>query len=235
MRRSFGIILWILLGALASAIGIGIVLRASNIDREQLTKELETAKAQVTALQARQASLTQESNQRVTDAAQQVADLQRQIQALSSLQSRMKTATRLTPPTPTQLRRWTEFASVAMGVSLRVPPGMQTQSSDDGLFVSTRRVIRGVPIEEQWLAFAPYRPEREQDIRSRLVNTKDVTYALGTRLLTGVRGTLTDGTQTLYLLSVQENSSTTHLLWGKTLEGVTERMVLDTIATLSFR
>lgn len=235
MRRSFGILLWILLGALASAVGIGAVLHASNVDRKQLTRELEAAKSQVATLQAQQSSLTQESNQRVADAAQQVADLQRQLQALSTLQSQFKTATRLVVPAPAQLRRWSEFASVAMGVSLRVPPGMQTQSSDDGLFVSTRRIVKGTPIEEQWFAFAPYRQEREQDIRSRLMNVTDVSYALGTRLLTGVRGTLLDGTQTLYLLSVQENASTTHLLWGKTTDGVNERMILDTLATLSFR
>lgn len=235
MRRSFGILFWILLGALASAIGIGVVLHASNTDRKQLTRELEVAKSQVATLQAQQSSLTQESNQRVADAAQQVADLQRQLQALSALQSQFKTATRLTLPAPAQIRRWSEFASVAMGVSLRVPPGMQTQSSDDGLFVSTRRIVKGVPIEEQWFAFAPYRQEREQDIRSRLTNVTNVSYALGTRLLTGVRGTLLDGTQTLYLLSAQENASTTYLLWGKTTDGVSERMILDTLATLSFR
>ncbi len=235
MRRAWSVLLWILVGALASAVGMGIVLHTSNKDREHLSRELQTTQAALASLKAQQESLTKESNEHVAMAAQQVADANARLQAVTALQARLKASAPLPSPTALQTRGWTEFASVAMGVSLRVPPRMQTQSSDDGLFVSTRRLVKGVPIEEQWFALTPYRPDRERDIRSRLTNVKEVTYTLGTRLLQGVKGTLPDGVQTLYLLSVQENASTTHLLWGKTTDGVGERTILDTMATLSFR
>lgn len=235
MRRSWSVLLWILVGALASAIGMGTVLHTSNKDRERLSQELQTTQAVLTSLKAQQEQLIRESNEHVALATQHVAEANAKVQAVATLQARLKTAAPLFPPTAFQTRGWTEFASVAMGVSLRVPPRMQTQSSDDGLFVSTRRFVKGTPIEEQWFALTPYRPDRERDIGSRLTNTKEVTYTLGTRLLHGVKGTLPDGLQTLYLLSVQENASTTHLLWGKTTDGVSERTILDTMATLSFR
>jgi hypothetical protein len=235
MPRSLSIFLWILIGALASGLGVGLVLHASNTDRQRLTRELQSAQATVLSLKAQQTKLTRESNEQVAEAAQQVARVETELARLQTLQSRFKTALPLIPPTAAQTRRWSEFASVAMGVSLRVPPAMHTQSSDDGLFVSTRRLIQGVPIEEQWFALTPYRAERETDIRSRLSNVSEVTYALGTRFLQGVRGTLPDGRESLYLLQVQENTSTTHLLWGKTTDGVSTRTILDTIATLSFR
>lgn len=214
---------------------MGWVLREANADRERLARELQSASLRVDTLKQQLDRLSQESNQKVSAAAEEVARAKAQLQTQTQLQANLKTATPLTPPAPWQTRKWTETASVPMGVAIRVPPAMQVSSSDDGLFISAKKYVQRSPIDEQWFALTTYRPDREREIRSRLSSVSEIRYSLAGRLLQGTRGTFMEGNQTLYLLSIQDNASTTHLLWAKTMEGVNERTILDTLATLSFR
>lgn len=233
MRRSFAVLIWILIGAIASGIGMSFALHRSNQDRMRLARTLEEVSTRVASFE----KLDREVNQDNRSLAEELGRTQSELDRLRSWQTQLKNAIPLIPPRPAQTKGWGEFASVPLGVSIRIPPSMQANTSDDGVFLKTHTYQHGLAIEEQWLGLSRYTREREQDIYAH-GNIKDpspVTYTLGNRLLTGTAGVISDANQKLYLLSIQENATSTYLVWAKTVDGVSERTILDTLATLSFR
>lgn len=234
MRRSLAVLLWILIGAIASGAGMSFALHRSNEDRVRLVRLAEEASARATSLE----KLSNELGASMRLATEEVGRTQSELDRLRGWQTQLKSATPLIPLRAAQTKGWSEFASVPLGVSIRIPPGMQANTSDDGVFLKTLANQRGRTIEEQWLGLSHYTREREQDIyaHSHISDSGSVSYVLGNRLFTGIAGKLGDAPdQKLYLLSIQENATNTYLLWAKTVDGVSERTILDTLATLSFR
>lgn len=234
MRRSLAVLVWILVGAIASGAGMSFALHRSNEDRVRLTRLAEEANARAASLEKTSSELS--ASMRL--ATEEVGHIQSELQHLRGWQTELKDATPLIPLRAAQTKGWSEFASVPLGVSIRIPPGMQANTSDDGVFLKTLANQRGRSIEEQWLGLSRYTRERQQDIyaHSHIADSGPVRYTLGNRLLTGIAGKLGDTPdQKLYLLSIQENATSTYLLWAKTVDGVSERTILDTLATLSFR
>lgn len=233
MRRSFAVLSWILLGALASGVGMSFALHRSNQDRVRLAHSLE--EANVRAISSEE--LSGELRDRMRLAIEEVGRAQSELDRLRRWQAQLKNATPLVPLRPAQTKGWGEFASVPLGVSIRLPPSMQANTSEDAVFLKTHTVHRGTPIEEQWLGLSKYSREREQDLytHGHLTDEEPVSYVLGNRLFIGMAGKLNDDSQKLYILSIQENATSTYLVWAKTVDGVNERTILDTLATLSFR
>lgn len=238
MRRSLAIILWILIGALASGASIGWVLRSANHDRETLARSLGNAKEHIKSLE----KLNQETSQSLSLTAQEVGRLQSELATLQSWQRILKNATPLTPPPPIRLRGWSEFASVPMGAAIRVPSGSQARTNDDGLFLRTQPKPGQQGIEEQWLVLVKYNQNREKEFykNSSYDTSGPVSYSLDNRLISGSRtyagtGSTRTHETTSFILSVQDNATSTYLVWAKTVPGIDERTILDTLATLSFR
>lgn len=233
MRRSLAIILWILIGALASGAGIGWVLRRANHDREALEHALKKANQKIESLE----QAYQETNNSSQLVAEEVGRLQSELDALKNWQRILKNATPLTPPPAARTRGWSEFASVPMGVSIRVPQGSQAKTNDDGLFLRTQSKPGRTGIEEQWLVLVKYRADREKEFykNSPAYNSGPVDYSLDNRLLGGMRGVSSGYDNEYYVLRVEDNATSTYLIWTKTVPGVDGRTVLDTLATLSFR
>lgn len=233
MRRSLAVLCWILIGAVASGAGMSFALHRSNQDRVRLARILEEANV-------RSASL-EKVDTKISDGARALAEELRRTQSelahLRDWQTQLKDATPLLPLRPAQTKGWGEFASVPLGVSIRIPPSMQANTSDDGVFLKTLANQRGRSIEEQWLGLSRYTHEREQDIyaHGRIQDPESIRYTLNNRLLIGTAGKMNDANQKLFLLSIQENATSTYLVWAKTVDGVNERTILDTLATLSFR
>ncbi len=233
MRRSFVIFIWILIGALASGLGMSLALHRANEDRIRLTRLLGEARVEASTLLKEDLTTSDHLRSLSTELTRSQAELDR----LRRWQTRLKEATPLLPPHPSQTKGWSEFASVPLGVSIRIPPGMQANTSDDGVFIRTFLHQQGA-VEEQWLGISRYTLERAQDIygHSQMVaETGSITHLLGNRLLQGTRGSLGVMGQKLYLFSVEDNATPTYLIWAKTVDGVDERTILDTLATLSFR
>jgi hypothetical protein len=234
MRRSLAVLLWILIGAIASGAGMSFALHRSNEDRVRLTRLTEEANARATSFE----KLSTELGASMRLATEEVGRTQLELDRLRGWQTQLKDATPLVPLRAAQTKGWSEFASVPLGVSIRIPPGMQANTSDDGVFLKTLANQHGRKIEEQWLGMSRYNPERQQDIytHSHTNSSGSVRYVLSNRLFTGTVGTFADTLdQKIYILSIQENASSTYLLWAKTVDGVSERTILDTLATLSFR
>lgn len=233
MRRSLSVFLWILVGAMASGAGMGWTLHQSNQDRIKLTEELEKIQTSLHTIDTQRQTLDDSLQAREED----MKNLQEELQAWKRWQQALKSATPLFPPTPADTKGWSEFASIPMGVSLRVPRHVRAYTNDDGLFLRATQMVDGTEIEEQWLALIRYNREREQDLLARnpVSASVSVDFSLGNRLFHGTRGTLTEGQQNRYLLTVEENATSTYLIWAKTINGINERTILDTIATLSFR
>lgn len=231
--RSWEVLVWICIGALASGLSMGWVLHRANADRGALLSNLKAINTHVQSLE----KLNQALGDSMKDTAQELGRIQSELDHLKSWQSVLKNATPLIPPAPSRLKGWAEFASVPMGVSIRVPVGSKAQTNDDGLFLRTQPKAGSSGVEEQWLVLVKYRPELETDFykNTHTQSSEPVSYSLDNRLLDGMRGTFSDNSDTSHILTVQENASSTYLIWAKTVPGISERTILDTIATLSFR
>ncbi len=233
MRRSLAVLIWILIGALAAGVGMSLALQRANQDRTSLARALQNANQRIQALEI---SLGENSGKSAV-LTEELDRVQTELDRLRNWQTRLHNATPLTPLRPAQTKGWSEFASVPLGVSIRVPPGMQANTSDDGVFLKKFTNQHGLAIEEQWLGLSRYTPIRKQDIytHSQMREATSVNYILGSRLFEGTKGMLDEPGQSLFLFSIQENATSTYLVWAKTVEGVSERTILDTLAMLSFK
>ncbi len=229
------ILIWILVGAVASGLGVGYALHQSNADRARLMQEARQARAQADAAHALQVRVAEEANQKLTTAANEIAKAQQTIQQLEEERTLIAQAEVLKKPGLATLKHWSAAISLPLGLSIQLPPLTTGAPNEATLIATTISPTFPKVLEQQWLSIAPYQASLEQEISSQLKDTTAITYAVQGRLLRGVRGHHADTPEMLYLLRVQQFASSTHLIWAKAAHPITEQTILDTLATLSFR
>ncbi len=234
MRRTLSVLFWILLGALSTSAGLGYFLMEANHDRARLGQEAADARAELAQTKTANETLAAEANKKVQEAAAEVARAQQILQRSLEENRLIASAVPLVKPDAKTLKGWAEVASIPLGVSLRVPKTAQSQQTDRAFVIQTAPSKHSAPVE-QWLTISPYQATVEEELRRSLQNAETVVYKVADRVIVGTKGTWSSVSGTTYLIRVQKPGGVaTHLIWAKTLPGVDETQILQTLATFSF-
>ncbi len=227
MRRSLAILVWILLGALAASLGIGSVLLNAKHDREALEQKLAAEESRVTNLQQQHDQFIAEAN-RTVEAAVRNASATRDL--LNTITQEQDTLDRATPLiTSAQAKRWSQTISFPLGISIRTPSFAITTSTDT--LIQSTTFVDGATAA--WLSITRYDQTRADDLTRYLSSTEAINYRLNQTLITGTRGTASDGSSVL-VLRTQRRGTPTHLIWIKLTGQMTQARVLDSLSTLLF-
>lgn len=234
MRRSIAVLFWILVGALASAGGVGYFFHQANVDRQRLTDEAQSSKDLLEKTKTASQQLADEANKKLADASQEVAKAQQALKTMQEERALQAKAVPLAKPDARTLRGWPETVNLPLGISLRLPSTMQSTSTD-GVLAAYLRPRFSYETVQQWLSISAYDKTHESDLEQSLKETQSVIYQVQNRFLIGVKGKLSDLPGMVYVLRVGNNATSTHLIWARTNAGVTDEKVLDVLSTLSFQ
>lgn len=228
MRRSFAILVWILLGALAASLGIGSVLLKAKQERAVLEQRLAEEQQRFSQLQTEHQTIISEANKTVLAAVRNASATRELLVAITEEQATLEAATPLVGRAET--KRWPQTISFPLGISLRTPTFTITTSTDT-LIQSTLRLYSDQPVS--WLSLTRYDAARFQDLIRPLNSAENVNYRLNQTLITGVRGFSPDGSTT-FILRTQRRGTSSHLIWAKTYGSITTDRILDSLSTLLF-
>lgn len=234
MKRSIAVLFWILIGAVASAAGVGYFFHQANADRQRLVNEAQTAKDLLAQTKAASEKLAAEANKKLADASKEVADAQDALKIAQEQNALRDKAVPLTKPDARSMRGWPEVVNLPLGISLRLPTTLQATSTESVL-ASYVRPRTAAEAAEQWLSVTSYDKAHETDLKKSLKDTETLVYQVQNRLLVGMRGKLADLPGFVYVLRVGDAATSTHLIWARTNATVTDQKALEVLATLSFR
>ncbi|HEU0050929.1 MAG TPA: hypothetical protein VFQ60_02635 [Patescibacteria group bacterium] len=232
MTKPASVIFWILIGALASGVGIGFFLIQANADRETLATK--AAQAEQDMIQAKQQSeqIAKDANTKLSNAALEVAKAQDQLKRFEEERTLLGNATILNPISPAILRTWTSAISVSMGVSVQFPSAFTANTTDHEITLATKDAIAPT----QWLSIQTYDAQKEQSWTSGLQNPEKVVYASGGHLFVGQKGSLANVTSPLYVFhTFSAAASSSLLIWARPEQFVTERRLFEIVGTINVR
>lgn len=224
MRRSFSILIWILLGALAASLGIGSVLLDAKQDRALLEAQINAQNQHILQLQTEHTTLVEQANTAVAAATRNASATRDVLNTVLAEQIALDKARLLVSSAQ---YRWLETISFPLGLSLKTPPTVRTTSTDhsiSSLLAST---------QETWLSITAADQSRFEGLSGALSQTESVQYRVGTTLLSGVRGQMADGRR-VYVLQTQSHGKPGFLIWAKAMGNVSEAILLDSLASLRF-
>lgn len=233
MKRSVTVLLWILLGAAASGLGVGYFLHQANADRERLAQQARYA--ELTAEKTKEATdkIVAEANQKMAAASEEIAKAKKLISEQEQNQRLASQAIALPKPAARALARSKESISLPLGLSIWIPAGSIANVTDTTVIAALDPAASGK--NDPWLVITPYAAMSENQMLQNVSSTAQADYAVGGRLLVGWRGVSRDLASVIYVLRVRGAATTTHLIWGKTNSLVNEKKILDTLATMEFR
>ncbi len=213
MAKSWSIFGWILLGALATAIGTGYFLFQANSDRARLATATEQARKQSEELATASKKLADEANQKLDTASNEIRSAQELIRKYNEERDLLAKAEPLIKTRASTT--WKEWINLPLGYTLRLPPN-NANSGNEMFF------------DFGWLRIQPYDPGREAMWRGQATTTGDLVYFVDGHLLVGTRGSE-------WILRDQSGGSSTILIWAKPANAQAEKNFLETLSTLTFR
>lgn len=228
MRRSFAILLWILLGALAASLGIGSVLLHAKEERSALESKLYEEEQRTAALRQEHEQVIAEANRTILSATETASATRALLRTITEEQAALEKAAPLVGSGAS--KRWPQTISFPLGVSVRTPPNTFSTSTDT-LIQSVAASTGGY--RSAWLSITRYDTNRFEELTRFLTNTESVQYRLNQTLLTGIKGTMADNA-TVLILRTQRLGVATHLVWAKITPVTSEDRILDSLSTLLF-
>jgi hypothetical protein len=214
MKRVTSVLIAVLLGAMATGVGIVPFLVLANQDRNRMASELEQAHKRAESAESEKNKIAKEANERVEEANAEVQRAEIVLQDIAEDQRLAAEAVRLSKPPPRDLYRWSSYISLYQEVNLFLPPDSSV-SSDTKVSLTIVNEKKNNAFEDaRWLAITPYDPELERDLFASFGTSAGVSYIAGDRLLTGKRGTLKDGSEAM-VLKARHAATSTHLIWIK--------------------
>ncbi len=214
MRRATPVILAVLLGALATAIGMGVFLKLANDDRARLAMETADAKIAVQRSEVEKVKLAAEANRKVAAANEEVTKAQRVLQDLQEERALLATSKQLSKPSARDLRGWRPVVSLGQGLELSIPPKTTVESNDATVLTAVKSTGTNAWMDTRWLSVTGYDYDRERELVSALATTTPLAYLVRGRLVLGVQGSLGNGDR-MAVFRVREAASSTRLLWIK--------------------
>lgn len=234
MRRATTILLGILLGALAAGIGIGLVLKKANDDRERLAKQIEETVQEAAAAREENRRAIEEANRKLQASNLEIGKAQQIIKALEEERNVLAQSTPLAPPAPKAIRGWNDVVGLDQGVSFKQPPDSKIESNDTQALTLVR-TGGATELDPRWFSLTPYNPRLEEELRMALTSSTAVAYVVNGRILTGVRGTLPNRTDTIMILRVRYGGQITHLMWVRdTSTSKDSSSLMNVLASLRF-
>jgi hypothetical protein len=215
MKRAAPILLAILLGAAATALGMGIFLKLANDDRARLANDLNRAHAEAAAALSDKQKIADEANQKVSAANGEVTKAQNVMKALEEEQRLLADAKQLQKPPARDTRTWQTTVSLPLGISVLLPPKTEVEMNDaQGLTAVKPSASSSTIPDLRWLSITPYNAETAAELSDSLATSTDVAYLIDGRLLTGKTGKLA-GDGNVAIFQVRQAASSTHLIWIK--------------------
>jgi hypothetical protein len=218
MKRITSVLMAVLLGALATGIGMGIFLKLANDDRGRLATDVSNAKADADRAEREKQLIADDANLKVNEANAQISEAQRIIQGVQEERALMAKAKPLTKPAGRDVRGWQTVVSLSQGLSLSLPPKTEIETNDEVALTSVKVVPSTSTADlanSRWLSITPYDERLETELRGTLTTSTDVSYLVNGNLLIGRIGKQPETQQNVAILHVQEAASSTHLIWMK--------------------
>ncbi len=226
---------WMSLGALAAAVGFGLVLQRAREERVALEDRISRLELSVAHHEDEKARLADQANRQVEAATKELTQAREAVARMKRDQAALAEALPLTRPTGRNYALWVEAFSLPLGISLRLPPGTRTYADERGLIaMRANQATSSLP----WLSISPYYAEQASRLESSLRSPEAVSYLVAGNLVTGLRGQR-DGqtgghTYVLQVVSPQ-TGDVTHLIWAQTESEITDVRIRDTLASLDLR
>jgi hypothetical protein len=214
MKRVTSVLIAVLLGAMATGIGIVPFLVLANQDRNRMASELEQAHERAEAAESEKNKIAEEANERVEEANAEVQRAQTILRDAAEDQRLTAEAVRLSKPPLRELYRWSSYISLHQGIKLSFPPESSVSSDTKASLTVVNDKKKNAFEDARWLAITPYDPELERNLFSAFGTSTGVSYLAGEHLLTGKHGTLEDGSEAM-ALKARHAATSTHLIWIK--------------------
>lgn len=238
MRRFTSVILLILLGALAVATGMGLILKKANDDRKRLADIVLHAQEERRQAQAAQEEAVLEANQKLDSANAQITQAQQALKSLQEERDAIASAMPLTPPSPKSLRGWQQAIDLVLGVSCFFPLGNEIRENGGAALTIARTMsTTDVASPEPWLSITPYDANRESAFLNTFSTSTSVSYLVDGHVLIGRRGRTFEQSDEVVVLHVQKNGVISHTIWIKNPVGITTDnglAIKNILSTLSF-
>ncbi len=240
MKRISSVILSILVGALAVAVGMGIYLQKANQDRLRLEQVANEAQEKSkTALDQGQKAI-QEANDKLKAANDEVIKAQEALKAIEDEREQLAKADALVEPVSKSLKGWQETVSLPQGLTMKYPPTSVVEYNDEkALTFATKPKLPDfgyATSDARWLSITPYDMRLENELTATVASSTPVAYSVKGRLLTGIKGINLEKNSDLFVLRVQSMGKITHLIWGKNLiQKNGQDIVLQALSTLTFQ
>lgn len=230
MRKSFSVVLWILIGGLASGLGVGYFLRQANNDRARLLLETRLATEEANASKALSERIAKEANQKITNATEEVARAQELVTQYERERKLLTKAVTLSPLSRYQAKTWPSFMDLSLGVRAQYPTEFTVTSTEDGIFF-TETLPAGE--SDTWLTLTPYDISRESSSIEALQSTSTVAYLSADGFFVGTRGSYPENGGTVYVLrSHTAPGRMPFLIWAKCTTKAREAQFLSILSTL---
>lgn len=214
MRRATTILIGILLGALATGLGVGLVLKKANDDRERLAAQVEETVREANAARDENRRAIEDANKKLQASNVEVSKAQQLIKALEEERLLLAEATPLTDPSPRAVRGWNEAVAVDLGVSLKQPQDSMVQTNDSKTLTLAKAETVG-DADPRWFSLTPYEERLEQELIGSLSTSTPVSYLVDGHILIGAKGTLPGRKEPIMVLRVRYGGQITHLIWVK--------------------
>lgn len=215
MKRITSVLIAVLLGAIATGIGVVPFLVLANQDRNQLSEDLRQTEARALQIEDEKQQIADEANKRVEEANEEIERAQTILEEVQEDQQLLATAPRLDSPSSWETYRWKTAISLFQEVSATIPPGSAVLEDTREAFTVTELVGNDAPDPRaSWLTIMPFDELHEAELLTSLASSTETAVVVQDRLLKGKRGTLRDGTESA-VYRVRQSATTTHLIWIK--------------------
>jgi hypothetical protein len=217
MKRITSVLMAVLLGALATGIGMGIFLKLANDDRGRLATDVSSAKAEADRAEREKQIIAEDANRKVAEANAQISEAQRIIQGVQEERALMANAKPITKPVARDVRGWQTVVSLPQGLSLSIPPKTEVETND-GIALTSVEVLASSTQDfsnSRWLSITPYDARLESELLYALSTSTDASYLVNGHLLMGRIGKQPETQEKVAIFHVIEAASSTHLLWIK--------------------
>lgn len=230
MKRGLGIFLWILVGAVAAGLGVGLILQRAHADLQQTRDAQAKTASEVKLLRDANDKLARDANKKLADADAEVERAQQLLAALKTERALLMQATPLEGPSASTLARWKTTLSLPLGLSLAAPSWLSVTATADGLIG-----YENGDVSSTVLSITRFDSTRQAKLTDAMRDPIDRLYRIEDHLLSGMRGTLADTPGTVSVLRDQSIATSTYLFVLSAESASRERTLLDVLGTLRFR
>ncbi|MFZ2804073.1 MAG: hypothetical protein WA001_02515 [Patescibacteria group bacterium] len=237
MRRFTSVILSILLGGFAVALGMGFFLMKANTDRERLANVATQAQQAAQAATAERDQAVTEANQKLDTANAEVAKAENAITSLQQERDEIAGAQVLGIPSAHATRNWKEAIDLETQTSFKFPPTSAVASNDGtGLvIVQSPSGNSTTSTDARWLTVTPFDASQESQLENSFVTSTAVSYLVDGHLLVGKLGTTEGAQNNVFVLRVQKDGVPSGLIWLNDPTNDTDNAIaMNVLASLSF-